>query len=131
MKNSKKLTTFIRALSIMLVFIAFTIPVWAAPEEALTENWSQDSPAAESLRNYVEKVTNEADPENFIPVKDRIAVFDMDGTLTCETFFTYYDTMMFIDYCENLLDDNGRLTKQDKDSNQVLYFILLLLLFSL
>ena len=25
------------------------------------------------------------DPENFIPEKDRIAVFDMDGTLTCET----------------------------------------------
>ena len=23
----------------------------------------------------------------------------MDGTLTCETFYTYYDTMMFIEYC--------------------------------
>lgn len=30
---------------------------------------------------------------------DRIAVFDMDGTLTCETYYTYYDTMMFIEYC--------------------------------
>lgn len=54
---------------------------------------------AEELRDYVAKVTNAKDKENFIPVKDRIAVFDMDGTLTCETFFTYYDTMMFIEYC--------------------------------
>ena len=23
----------------------------------------------------------------------------MDGTLTCETYYTYYDTMMFIEYC--------------------------------
>ena len=23
----------------------------------------------------------------------------MDGTLACETYYTYYDTMMFIEYC--------------------------------
>ncbi len=61
--------------------------------------WAKDSSAAESLRDYVAKVTNPADKENFIPEKDRIAVFDMDGTLMCETYFTYYDTMMFIEYC--------------------------------
>lgn len=66
---------------------------------ALSEYWTEDSQAAESLRAYVEKVTNPDDTENFIPVKDRIAVFDMDGTLTCETYYTYYDTMMFIEYC--------------------------------
>ena len=66
---------------------------------ALSEYWTEDSQAAESLRAYVEKVTNPDDKENFIPVKDRIAVFDMDGTLTCETYYTYYDTMMFIEYC--------------------------------
>ena len=65
----------------------------------LSEYWSADSASAESLRNYVTKVTNKKDAENFIPVEDRIAVFDMDGTLTCETFYTYYDTMMFINYC--------------------------------
>ena len=82
--------------------------------EALTEYWSEDSAAAKSLRDYVAKVTNEEDEENFIPEKDRIAVFDMDGTLTCETFFTYYDTMMFIDYCRNSLDDNEWLSEKDK-----------------
>ncbi len=87
----------------------------AAEELPLTEYWTADSPVAESLRNYVAKVTNEDDPENFIPVEDRIAVFDMDGTLTCETFFTYYDTMMFIDYCNTVLDDNEYLSEKDKE----------------
>ena len=67
--------------------------------EALTKYWAADSAVAQSLRDYVTKVTDEANADSFIPVKDRIAVFDMDGTLTCETFYTYYDTMMFIDYC--------------------------------
>ncbi|WP_051197749.1 HAD family hydrolase [Butyrivibrio sp. MB2005] len=67
--------------------------------KALGEYWSADSEAAESLRSYVAKVTNKNDAENFIPQEDRIAVFDMDGTLTCETFYTYYDTMMFINFC--------------------------------
>ncbi len=68
-------------------------------QKPLAEYWSADSEAAESLRNYVTKVTNKNDADNYIPVEDRIAVFDMDGTLTCETFYTYYDTMMFINYC--------------------------------
>ena len=67
--------------------------------EALSEYWAADSQAAASLKSYVEKVTNQSDSANFIPEKDRIAVFDMDGTLTCETYYTYYDTMMFINYC--------------------------------
>ena len=81
----------------------------------LTKYWSADSSVAQSLRDYVAKVTNEEDPENFIPVEDRIAVFDMDGTLTCETFFTYYDTMMFIDYCNTRLDDSVWLSEKDKE----------------
>ncbi len=67
----------------------------------LTEYWSSDSTVAQQLRDYVSKVTNPDDKASFIPVKDRIAVFDMDGTLTCETYYTYYDTMMFIEFCLN------------------------------
>ncbi len=65
----------------------------------LSKYWTKDSAVAESITDYVAKVTNKNDKENFIPVNDRIAVFDMDGTLTCETYYTYYDTMMFINYC--------------------------------
>lgn len=71
----------------------------AAKAEPLGEYWSGDSAAAQSLREYVAMVTDPKDEENFIPVKDRIAVFDMDGTLTCETYYTYFDTMMFIEFC--------------------------------
>jgi hypothetical protein len=128
MSNLKKTTAFFLALMVLFVgtltFSVMAEEAGAADTEAvleteadpvsqteadpgaadmpLTEYWSADSPVAQSLRSYVEKVTNENDPENFIPVEDRIAVFDMDGTLTCETFFTYYDTMMFIDYCSLL-----------------------------
>ncbi|MBR1873309.1 MAG: haloacid dehalogenase-like hydrolase [Eubacterium sp.] len=70
----------------------------AAKAAPLGTYWSKDSEAAASLREYVSTVTNEKDP-GYIPAEDRIAVFDMDGTLMCETYFTYYDTMMFIDFC--------------------------------
>ena len=73
----------------------------ADSSKPLSTYWSADSPVAESLRNYVSKVTDPKDKANFIPEKDRIAVFDMDGTLICETYYTYYDTMMFIEYCLN------------------------------
>ncbi len=83
-----------------------------ANPKALSTYWAADSQAAESLRNYVTKVTNKQDAENFIPVQDRIAVFDMDGTLTCETYYTYYDTMMFINYC--LVDHPERVSDELK-----------------
>ena len=81
----------------LIVFICLT----KAQAEPLTEYWSADSTVAQQLRDYVQKVTNPGDKANFIPEKDRIAVFDMDGTLTCETYYTYYDTMMFIEFCLN------------------------------
>ncbi len=68
-------------------------------EVPLTTYWSADSNVSEQLREYVSKVTNPKDADHFVPVKDRIAVFDMDGTLTCETYYTYFDTMMFIEFC--------------------------------
>ena len=83
-----------------------------APEVTpLSQYWSADSAPAESLREYVKRATDVNDA-NYIPVKDRIAVFDMDGTLICETFFTYYDTMMFIEYC--LKDHPERVTDELK-----------------
>ena len=81
----------------------------AAP---LTENWSPDSSAAQSLRDFVARVTDPENEADFIPEKDRIAVFDMDGTLTCETYYTYYDTMMFIEYC--LVDHPERVSDELK-----------------
>ena len=85
----------------------------AEKAEPLSACWSPDSPVARSIREYVTKVTDPKDTASFIPVKDRIAVFDMDGTLTCETFYTYYDTMMFIEYCLN--DHPERVSEELKE----------------
>lgn len=71
----------------------------AAQTAPLGTCWTADSVVAQSLRDYVARVTDPEDEENFIPERDRIAVFDMDGTLVCETYYTYYDTMMFIEFC--------------------------------
>lgn len=98
MRKKIRIMSTILAMTIMVASV-LTTGCGQVKQEALTQYWSADSEAAESLRNYVTKVTDKNDSENYIPVEDRIAVFDMDGTLTCETFYTYYDTMMFINYC--------------------------------
>ena len=46
--------------------------------------WTQNSEAKQKLIEYVKDVTNK-NSKNFIPVEDRIATFDMDGTILCET----------------------------------------------
>ena len=59
--------------------------------------WVDDSEPIAALKEYVEDVTNEKS-KNFIPVEDRIAVFDLDGTLYCETFPIYGEWLLFADY---------------------------------
>ena len=92
---------------LLVVSILYALGVgWkqsAAAPEPLAGNaplslWNEGTGAKNSLIDYVSAVTQEGGAD-YIPVEDRIAVFDMDGTLTCETFYTYYDTMMFIEYC--------------------------------
>ena len=46
-------------------------------------SWN-DGPAKQSIFSFVETVTQEGSP-SFIPVPERIATFDNDGTLWCET----------------------------------------------
>ena len=75
--------------------------------------WDPSSEAMQSLMNFVKASVDETS-ESFIPVQDRIAVFDMDGTLTCETYFTYYDTCMFIEYC--LKDHPERVSEELKEA---------------
>lgn len=92
----------IAALACLILVTAIAIFYKPKPATAaLNKYWSANSAPAQSLRDYVAKVTDETDKASFISEKDRIAVFDMDGTLTCETYYTYYDTMMFIEFCLN------------------------------
>ena len=61
-------------------------------EDAFPE-WNPDAPALNALIDYIEAVTDEASPD-YIPPVDRIAVFDMDGTVYGELFPTYLEYYM-------------------------------------
>jgi phosphoglycolate phosphatase-like HAD superfamily hydrolase len=55
--------------------------------------WTDEAPAKQELIAYLEAITDPANPD-FIPVERRIAVFDFDGTLFCETDPDYIDHML-------------------------------------
>ena len=57
--------------------------------------WSADSQVKRQIVNYVKDVTNPRS-KNFIPVEDRIATFDMDGTILCETAPTSLGYMLVL-----------------------------------
>ena len=55
--------------------------------------WTDGAPAKEELVSFMKAVTDE-NSDDFIPVENRIAVFDLDGTLFCETDPNYFDYML-------------------------------------
>lgn len=65
-------------------------PITTSEEPFKFNYWSEGSEVLAKLVNYVEDVTNK-DSENYIPVEDRIATFDMDGTFYGELFPTYLE----------------------------------------
>ena len=71
--------------------------------------WNKESVPYKALTSYVKEITNK-DGKNFIPVEDRVAVFDMDGTFLCETAPYYLDHMLFI---ERTLHDAGYRPSED------------------
>lgn len=59
------------------------------------EYWSRDSEAKKKIEDFVNDVTDK-DSGNYVPVEDRIAVFDLDGTIIGELYPSYFEYMMFI-----------------------------------
>ena len=74
--------------------------------------WSANSKSKRKLINYVKSVTN-SNSKNFIPVEDRIAVFDMDGTFLCETAPYYFEWMLYLERA--LYDENFTPSNADRD----------------
>ena len=56
--------------------------------------WRDGALAKTALLDYVVAVTRKGSPD-YIPPEDRVAVFDFDGTLFCETAPTYLDWMLY------------------------------------
>lgn len=52
--------------------------------------WTDTAKLKTELTGYMKSITEEGG-KDFIPVEDRIAVFDLDGTLFCETDPVYFD----------------------------------------
>ena len=52
--------------------------------------WTESAPLKSELTAYMNAITDE-NSADYIPVESRIAVFDMDGTLCCETDPGYFD----------------------------------------
>lgn len=65
--------------------------------------WTKDAVAKQKLVEYVTDVTDKKS-KNFIPVEDRLAVFDMDGTFICESAPCYFEWML---YLERALNDSN------------------------
>lgn len=63
--------------------------------------WNDDAQAKVFLEEYMKDITDE-NSANYIPEENRIAVFDLDGTLFCETDPVYFDHMLFM---HRVLDD--------------------------
>ena len=59
------------------------------PQKQYFASWN-NCEALTALQEYVEDVTNPQSP-NYIPPKDRIATFDMDGTFVGELYPTYFE----------------------------------------
>ena len=76
--------------------------------------WTDGAASREALLAYVDAVTKKGGAD-FIPPADRIAGFDMDGTIFCETDPTWFDFML---YKYRVLEDPdyvGRATEHEKE----------------
>ena len=96
MKNIRSVIGILLVFGMMCSLVGcVTVTVSNKKDAARLEYWSDDSVAAASIRDYVAAVTDKNSP-SFIPVEDRIAVFDLDGTLIGELYPSYFEYMMFI-----------------------------------
>ena len=65
----------------------------AKADESTLKSWYDDSYARNQLVDFMKAITQEGGPD-YIPVENRIAVFDFDGTLFCETDLDYFDHLL-------------------------------------
>lgn len=63
-------------------------------DEEVLSLWNTDAPPRQALISYVEMVTTPG--KDFVPIADRVAVFDLDGTLLCETDPNYMDYNIYV-----------------------------------
>lgn len=66
----------------------------------LLNSWTENAKPKAALTEYMAAITDKRS-ETYIPKENRIAVFDLDGTLMCETYPRCFEYMVFVDYALN------------------------------
>lgn len=81
--------------------------------------WTESAPLKSELTDYMKAITDEGS-NDYIPVEDRIAVFDMDGTLCCETDPGYFDHKLL--YHRVMEDPNykDKASKEEKETCEII-----------
>lgn len=101
-KQTTKETTMKKTILLLIVLSLLLLASCSstkasAPVNSVSLYWTENSDAAKNFNDYLASVTDPSSPD-FIPVKDRVAVFDLDGTLLCETCPWCFEYMVFADY---------------------------------
>lgn len=93
---------------ILFIFAFMMFPLFSCNGNNDFASWNECKSLTD-LKNYVSDTTNK-NSKKYIPVEDRIAVFDMDGTLYGELFPEYLEYLM-LEY--RALDDSTYTAPED------------------
>lgn len=88
-------------------------------QEDLLSLWTDEAPLKEELVTYMKAITDK-DSEDFIPVENRIAVFDMDGTLCCETDPGYFDHKLLYHRVVEDTDYKDKASEEEKATAEII-----------
>ncbi len=96
-----RIISLLLVIALIAVSTVFTLtvkccktPQLPAQTASVLASWNDEAPLKRELTDYVKAVTTKGSAD-FIPVEDRIAVFDLDGTLACETDPCYFDHCIY------------------------------------
>ena len=81
--------------------------------------WNDNAKLKSELTEYIKAITDE-NSKDFIPVKKRIAVFDMDGTLCCETDPGYFDHKLLYYRVMEDPEYKDKASKEEKETAEII-----------
>lgn len=81
--------------------------------------WTENAPLKSELTAYMKAITDE-NSADFIPVESRIAVFDMDGTLCCETDPGYFDHKLLYHRVVEDADYKDKASDEEKETAEII-----------
>jgi len=81
--------------------------------------WTDSAPLKTQLTDYIKEITDE-NSSSFIPVENRIAVFDMDGTLCCETDPGYFDHKLLYHRVTEDPDYKDKASDEEKETAKII-----------